>query len=99
MSTTNKKAFTVFALQREEYKTECEYSHTEPDGTDVINETVIYTGQKPIFLGRDKGDLLNLNSIPAWKSKIIGEYTAEAGHTNKGAHKYLFDRSPITILN
>lgn len=92
------KPFKVFALQREEYNKTFEYLYTTESGEDIMKETLTYTGKKTIILGLNRTQLLNDNSIPEWKAKIIGEHEAEEGHTKNGTHKYLFNRNPITIL-
>jgi hypothetical protein len=88
-----KKTLTVYKLQREEYKKTFHWVNDEN-----CIETLTYTGKRPCFFGTNKNELLKLNSIPEWKSKIISEHKAEPGHTNKGPHVYDFKRQPYTLL-
>ena len=93
------KTFKVYQLTRKEYISESKHIGTNEQGEDIIETRYIYTGKVTKFLGRDKTELLNLNSIPQWKAKITGEFTAKLGHSKPGDNRYLFDCTPITIIN
>lgn len=90
----DKKEFTVFRLERHEYKKDFHWINDE----DCIT-TIKYTGKRTIFYGEDKNELLELNSIPEWKAEIISSSIAEKGHTGRGSHVYNFKREPLTLLS
>lgn len=91
--------FKVFLCERHEYNKEFTHTGTDAEGNDTFDVELTYTGKTTKMLGKSANELLTLNSIPEWKAEIIGEFTAEAGHTANGQHKYDFSRNPITLTN
>jgi len=92
------KAFTVYEVERHEYKKDYTYMGQDENDEPIMNEKLAYTGKIIHFLGRDKAELLDVNSIPEWKAKVTGEYNAILGHNANGQHKFLFNGAPITLL-